>query len=125
MTVGRKSQKRRATNVVAGSNDGATAASVVAKPTGVLQLGSSLSIREVGEYSQQLKAMLDAGPMDIDASQIETIDTAGLQWLLVAAAAAQRRGFKLKLRGAQSIKDGAACSLGLQQHLGELVGVLP
>jgi anti-anti-sigma regulatory factor len=90
----------------------------------VLQLGSSLSIREVSECATQLKAMLANGPLDVDASRLETIDTAGIQLLLAAAAAAQRRGFKLKLLGAHGLKGGAARSLGLSEHLGELAEIL-
>jgi|HubBroStandDraft_1064217.scaffolds.fasta_scaffold25405_5 anti-anti-sigma regulatory factor len=91
----------------------------------VLQLGPSLSIREVGECAVQLKGLLAKGPTDIDASRLESIDTAGIQLLLAAAAAAQRRGFKLKLLGAQGLKTGAARSLGLAEHLGELAEILP
>jgi anti-anti-sigma regulatory factor len=91
----------------------------------VLQLGSSLSIREVGECAAQLKGLLAKGPTDIDASRLESIDTAGIQLLLAAAAAAQRRGFKLKLLGAHGLKSGAARSLGLAEHLGELAEILP
>jgi anti-anti-sigma regulatory factor len=90
----------------------------------VLQLGSSLSIREVSECARQLKAMLANGPLDVDASGLETIDTAGIQLLLAAAAGAQRRGFKLKLLGAHGLKGGAARSLGLSEHLGELAEIL-
>jgi anti-anti-sigma regulatory factor len=91
----------------------------------LLQLGSSLSIREVSECAAQLKTMLSNGSIDIDLSKLENIDTAGIQLLLVAAATAQRRGFKLKLIGAQGLRTGAARSLGLHEHLGELAEILP
>jgi len=61
----------------------------------------------------------------LDLSKLENIDTAGIQLLLVAAATAQRRGFKLKLIGAQGLRTGAARSLGLHEHLGELAEILP
>jgi anti-anti-sigma regulatory factor len=93
-----------------------------ARPS-VLQLGASLSIREVSEYAAQLKALLANGPTDVDASRLESIDTAGIQLLLAAAAAAQRRGFKLKLMGAQGLRMGAAGSLGLNEYLGELAEI--
>lgn len=91
----------------------------------VLKLGASLSIREVSDCATQIKGLLKAGPTDIDVSQLETIDTAGIQLLLAAAAAAQRRGFKLKLLGAQGLRTGAARSLGLSEHLGELAEIVP
>jgi anti-anti-sigma regulatory factor len=103
----------------------ADAAAGTDKPVSILELGSSLSIREVKEYATQLKAMLAAGPIEIDATKLESIDTAGIQLLLVAAAAAQRRGFTMKLRGAQGIRTGAARSLGLNEHLAELAEILP
>jgi anti-anti-sigma regulatory factor len=91
----------------------------------VLTLGPSLSIREVGECAAQFKGLLAGGPTDIDASKLESIDTAGIQLLLAAAVAAQRRGFKLKLLGAHGLKTGAARSLGLSEHLGELAEIMP
>jgi anti-anti-sigma regulatory factor len=92
---------------------------------GMLQLGSSLTIREVSEYAAQLKPLLARGHTDIDASRLESVDTAGIQLLLAAAAAAQRRGFKLKLLGALGLKTGAARSLGLNEHLDELAEIVP
>ena len=94
-------------------------------PSNVLQLSTSLSIREVGECASKLKAMLASGPAVVDASLLESIDTAGIQLLLAAAASAQRRGFKLKLLSALGVKTGAARSLGLHEHLGELAEILP
>jgi anti-anti-sigma regulatory factor len=91
----------------------------------VLQLGPSLSIREVGEYASRLKSMLAGGATVVDASALETIDTAGIQLLLAAAASAQDRGFKLKLLSASGVKNGAARSLGLSERLSELAEVVP
>jgi anti-anti-sigma regulatory factor len=132
-----KKSSRRSTVAAEGDADKSAAAS--AKPvdtpladtpspeplSNVLQLGSSLSIREVAECALQLQGLLAKGPTDVDASRLESIDTAGIQLLLAAAAAAQRRGFKLKLLGAQGLKAGAARSLGLAEHLGELAEILP
>jgi anti-anti-sigma regulatory factor len=94
-------------------------------PANVLQLGTSLSIREVSECASRLKAMLANGPTMVDASLLVSIDTAGIQMLLAAAASAQRRGFKLKLLSALGVRTGAARALGLHEHLGELVEILP
>ena len=102
----------------------AVPAAAAAVPSKVLQLGSSLSIREVGECATQLKTLLAGGATDVDAAQLESIDTAGMQLLLAAAVAAQRRGFKLRLLNAQGIKVGAARSLGLTEHLVELAEIV-
>jgi anti-anti-sigma regulatory factor len=96
-----------------------------ATPANVLQLGASLSIREVSECASRLKVMLASGPTVVDASVLESIDTAGIQLLLAAAVSAQRRGHKLKLLGALGVKTGAARALGLGEHLGELAEILP
>jgi anti-anti-sigma regulatory factor len=103
----------------------AIAAAAPAARVSVLTLGPSLSIREVGECAAQFKGLLAGGPTDIDASKLESIDTAGIQLLLAAAVAAQRRGFKLKLLGAHGLRTGAARSLGLSEHLGELAEIMP
>jgi len=91
----------------------------------LLQFGSSLSIREVGEYAAQLRTLLDKGPVELDLRGVGSIDTAGLQLLLAAASAAERRGFRLKLHGAQAVQTGAARSLGLEQQLCSLTEIVP
>ncbi|MFI4869091.1 MAG: STAS domain-containing protein [Steroidobacterales bacterium] len=99
----------------------AAAASTCAR----LPLGASLSIREVSECAAQLKALFAAGSAEVDAHQLQSIDTAGLQLLLAAAAAAHRRGLKLRLRGAASLSSGAALALGLAEHLSGAAEILP
>jgi ABC-type transporter Mla MlaB component len=90
-----------------------------------LPLGSSLSIREVGERAAQFKAMFACGSAEADAGKLESIDTAGLQLLLAAAAAARRRGLNLKLHGAEQLHSGAAGALGLAEHLAVAAEILP
>jgi ABC-type transporter Mla MlaB component len=92
---------------------------------GTLTLGASLSIREVGECATQLKALLAAGSVSVDAHQLESIDTAGLQLLLAAAAEARRRGLRLKLLGGENLNRGAAGALGLSEHLAAAAEILP
>jgi anti-anti-sigma regulatory factor len=103
----------------------ANAAAVAVNTTDPLPLGSSLSIREVGERAAQLKALFAAGSAVVDARKLESIDTAGLQLLLAAAAAARRRGLTLKLLGAASLKTGAAEALGLADQLAATAEILP
>jgi ABC-type transporter Mla MlaB component len=92
---------------------------------GLLALGSSLSIREVGERAAQFKALIASGSAEVDAGKLESIDTAGLQLLLAAAAAARRRGLTLRLHGAGSLGSGAASALGLADHLAATAEILP
>jgi ABC-type transporter Mla MlaB component len=95
------------------------------KRADVLQLGTSLSIREVSECAAQLKALLATESAEVDVSRLESIDTAGIQLLLVTAMAAQRRGFKLKLLGAQRLQTGAVRALGLAEHLAMVAEIVP
>jgi anti-anti-sigma regulatory factor len=92
---------------------------------GPLPLGASLSIREVGERAAQLRAQFAAGSAEVDAGMLESVDTAGLQLLLAAAAGARRRGLKLKLLGAERLNTGAARALGLAEHLAAAAEILP
>jgi ABC-type transporter Mla MlaB component len=96
-----------------------------ASSAGALPLGSSLSIREVGERAAQLKALFAAGSAEVDACKLESIDTAGLQLLLAAAAAARRRGLALKLLGGERLNSGAARALGLADQLAAAAEMLP
>lgn len=92
---------------------------------GALQLGSSLSIREVAERAAQLKGLFVAGAAEVDVGKLESIDTAGLQLLLAAAAAARGRGLTLRLLGAERLNSGAAGALGLAEHLAAVAEILP
>ncbi len=93
--------------------------------TGTLSLGSSLSIREVGQCAIQLRALIAAGGREIDARRLESVDTAGLQLLLAAALEARRRGSVLTLRGAAGLHASAASAVGLAEHLSAAAQILP
>jgi ABC-type transporter Mla MlaB component len=112
-----------ATAAAAARSPGAASAATVAR-AGALALGSSLSIREVGERAAQFKALIAAGSAEVDASQLESVDTAGLQLLLAVAAAARRRGLTLKLHGAGSLHSDAASALGLADQLAATAEIL-
>jgi ABC-type transporter Mla MlaB component len=90
----------------------------------VMQFGSSLSIREVAEYADRIKAMFQDGPFEIDLRPVASIDTAGLQLLLATALNAQRQGFRLQLHGAEAVRTGAARALGLEARLSEVAEIL-
>lgn len=92
---------------------------------GPLSFGASLSIREVSERAAQLRAQFAAGSAEVDVGMLESVDTAGLQLLLAAAAGARRRGLKLKLLGAERLNTGAARALGVAEHLAAAAEILP
>lgn len=123
----RAPERPRIAAPAANSTQSAAAPTGAAKGAGngLMALGSSLSIREVGERAAQFKALIAAGSAEVDASKLESVDTAGLQLLLAAAAAARRRGLTLRLHGAGSLNSGAASALGLADHLAAAAEILP
>jgi anti-anti-sigma regulatory factor len=124
--AGRRAARPRAVSTAApvAADVPAAAAAVAVHTAGPFSLGSSLSIREVSERAAQLKALFAAGSAEVDAGQLESIDTAGVQLLLVAAAAARRRGLTLKLLGAASLNAGVADPLGLAGQLAASAEIL-
>jgi ABC-type transporter Mla MlaB component len=80
-------------------------------------LGTALTITEVAQCARALMAMLARGTARADARALKSVDTAGMQLLLAAAAAAQERGCKLQVRGAVQLLGGAAEALGLGADL--------
>jgi anti-anti-sigma regulatory factor len=85
----------------------------------------TLSIREVGQRHLEIQSMLERGDTEIDVGALASVDTAGLQLLLAAAHAAQRRGLRLRLRGAQRLLSDAARLLGMEAQLGALAEIVP
>ena len=90
---------------------------VPALPPPALSLGSALTIAEVAECHRALQVLLAGGAAAIDARNLKSIDTAGLQLLLVAGRAARERGVTLKLLGSTEFLTGAAAALGLREEL--------
>ncbi len=89
----------------------------VAAPPPALSLGSALTIAEVAECHRALQVLLAGGAASIDAHDLKSIDTAGLQLLLVAGRAARERGVTLRLMGGRELLTGAAAALGLREEL--------
>jgi anti-anti-sigma regulatory factor len=69
--------------------------------------------------------MLERGETQVDVSALGSIDTAGLQLLLIAAQSAQARGLKLRLLGAERLQRGAAAMLGLDAQLATIAEIVP
>lgn len=88
-----------------------------AMPPPALSLGAALTISEVAECHRALQVLLAGGAASIDARNLKSIDTAGLQLLLVAGRAARERGVTLKLLGSTEFLTGAAAALGLREEL--------
>ncbi|HEY7929694.1 MAG TPA: STAS domain-containing protein [Steroidobacteraceae bacterium] len=86
-------------------------------PAPALALGPNLTIAEVAECHRALQVLLAGGAAAIDARNLKSIDTAGLQLLLVAGRAARERGVTLRLLGGTQLLTGAAAALGLREEL--------
>jgi ABC-type transporter Mla MlaB component len=83
-------------------------------------LGSALTIAEAGSCWRELRAMLARGGArvaTVDAHALRSVDTAGLQLLLVAGRAARERGLTLRLAGATQLLSDTAEALGLAADL--------
>jgi anti-anti-sigma regulatory factor len=104
---------------------GSRKARAIAPDSGAALAFDTLSIREVAQRHGQLKAMLERGANEIDLGALTSVDTAGLQLLLAAAHAAQARGMRLRLRGAQPLLSDATRILGMDAQLSALAQILP
>lgn len=81
-------------------------------------LPAALTLRELGPVAARLRAAIDAGVADIDASAVAMADTAGVQLLAAAALSAARLGRPLHWRAASPALTQAAAQLGLAGTLG-------
>jgi ABC-type transporter Mla MlaB component len=104
----RRGHKARPARARARADDGVT-------------LGVALTIAEAAQCARALTAMLARGTARTDARALKSVDTAGMQLLLAAAAAAQERGLTLQVRGGARLLRGAAEALGLG---GDLAAVM-
>lgn len=84
---------------------------------GVVDLGRELKISQVRAVAQQLGAFLQAQEVLLDASQVELIDTAGLQLLGAFVRDAERGGVEFRWAGVSEPFLNAAQLLDLAQHL--------
>jgi anti-anti-sigma regulatory factor len=79
---------------------------------------SGIEIKDVEAVHKRLAAALDqAEPMQIDLSQIGSIDTAGVQLLLALRADAAARGVALEFAGESAALTQALALLGLRDSL--------
>ncbi len=84
----------------------------------VFALGSSLSIREAAQLRVGLLAAIEAGPVVLDASQVERADSAGCQLLVSLARSLAIRGETLTYSGVSATLTEVARTLGLTQACG-------
>ena len=84
----------------------------------VIDLGDSLTIRDVGELHGRLCAALDlGGDLRIDAGALEQVDAAGIQLLCALARDARNQGFELQWQGVSDRLAAGVRQLGLEAEL--------
>ena len=77
-------------------------------------LDETLEIQDVEACFGELRAALASGlPVTLDVSRVARIDTAGVQLLIAAQIAAEKRGNPLQVRGESAALNAAMESLGL------------
>jgi ABC-type transporter Mla MlaB component len=100
---------------------GTRAKAARARAGSTLTLGTGLTIAELAGVHRAFCGMLERGAISLDARSLQSVDTAGLQWLLVAGRSAQQRGVRLRLRGGTRLLEGSAAALGIAADLAAAV----
>lgn len=90
----------------------------VAAAPAALVLPASMTIREVDDLRAPLMRAVLGGALEIDATGLATIDTAGLQLLLAAFRSAAARGITPHWAQPSGVLASAAMRLGLAAQLG-------
>lgn len=95
----------------------APAPAAVATGPVAVKLPSGLQIRNAGEVANLLRAALGSRDLRLDASDVSTVDTAGVQLLVAAIASARRAGAKHEWLAASPALRDAARRLGVEALL--------
>ncbi len=84
-----------------------------------IQLPQNLTIHHIEEHFNELNEKLNAvgDEMTFDASEVETVDTSGLQTLLVLVKSSVENGKKLNWENVPDILSSSAKKIGLDQAL--------
>jgi anti-anti-sigma regulatory factor len=85
---------------------------------GVVQLPSALLIGDVRGFAETLRDTVRQGDLQVDPSRLGDVDTAGLQLLCAARAAALAAGHEFRWNGESRVLKTAAAATGLTQALG-------
>lgn len=84
-----------------------------------IKLPENLTIHHIETYFNELNTLFDGSDdeVNVNASGVETIDTAGLQTLLILVAAAIESGKTIRWSDPSEVLESAAKKLGLTQAL--------
>jgi ABC-type transporter Mla MlaB component len=84
---------------------------------GRVELGDTLTIPDVTELQDRLRAALDLGPVTLAAGELEQVDCAGLQLLCALFRTARNEARPVQWDGVSSALRQAAAQLGLAGEL--------
>jgi ABC-type transporter Mla MlaB component len=84
----------------------------------VLGLPERLLIQDVRAFAEHVRAAFGSGALRIDSTQLDQIDTAGLQLLLAARRAAAEQGLAFEWMNASAYLSARARAAGLNDALG-------
>ena len=83
-----------------------------------VQCGEALTIAQAVEFHQKLKTAMDEGStIELDASGVEKVDTAGLQLVVGLQRELDKVGGKLVWKQPSDVVKQAAVTLGLADRL--------
>ncbi len=83
-----------------------------------IDLGDSLTIADVGELRERLRAALDlGGTLSVGAGDVEQVDAAGVQLLCAVAREADQQGIAVDWNGVSGRLKDAVVRLGLENAL--------
>ncbi|GEM_PF-2603788 len=83
----------------------------------IVDLPAALVIRDVAAVAEALLASLAAGALVVNASAVDSVDTAGLQLLVAAERSARERGIAARWLGPSEPLVRAARALGVDHAL--------
>lgn len=87
-----------------------------------MDLGTELTIPKVGElYVEALRLLTEESEIKVDLSDLQVVDTAGVQFLLALSEAAELAGHPLKVSSHSSALNDAIATLGLKSQLAQFM----
>ncbi len=108
---------------VAGMSDMAQPSEQDSSDSGVVALGSALTIADVTEWREKITVVFDlTEPIRLEGGEIDQVDGAGIQFLVAVMQEAVSKGIEVSWVGVSEVLQNAAEQLGLSDvlHLGNM-----
>lgn len=89
-----------------------------------MSLGNELTVAKVEAfYIQSLQLLSEDGGLEIEMSDLQVVDAAGVQFLLALSLTAQQSGFLLKMSAPSPALIETVDVLGLSSELAQIIHV--